>query len=686
MQTTSPANSVLYPPQLPQMSNGSIDSADLIQEPGVLIVINESPNATQGDYLTLYWNGIQSGLLYIESDSPENYFPWNITIDADLVPDGSYPLYYTRLDAHGNIAVSDTVIAIVRRSDTGILPAPIFPEANDSNTITGDDLADGSTLVQIPAYTGMATGDDVFVYWVGADNTGNVVQDSVYSLMHSVSSTEAGHPFSVQIPAPYVSVIGTGKASAWYTVQPAAGGRARNSDTATTNIDTAQTALLAPYFPEGNDGWIDSSEAMDGTPVAVRAYLGATAGDIVTVSWQGYAKEVPVIASSGSILHTLTSAEIATGFSVVVPAADIEAVGIGTLQAWYSVEFVGDGSGISATATVNIDTVHTQLFPAPTLPEAAGDNTIDSTEYADGTPMQISYPSLMEDDVVTLYWQGYLSDGITPVDGTAWSLVHPVTAAESAAGVFTEIVPASAISPIGNGMATAYYTVVLANRRGIAESMPTNVEIATQSASTLSMNCTTGAPIFDPTVQVRPINTVTLHGPAGEDVTLSLSSTSDAWFNPDGTKTLNIRLDSTGRSSAQVYCFTTGNVTVTAYLQTDPTQDASGVMTFTSWLSGQGDLQYYGMSSNAEADGETLCSVYLQTSAISTAAQARLTLNNNSATIASSGSQVAFVNVSSTHAGSFDLTDKVVEAADFTLMLVDTDDYITGSVTFIAPM
>ncbi|MNN35141.1 hypothetical protein D3C81_1489830 [compost metagenome] len=132
-----------------------------------------------------------------------------------------------------------------------------------------------------------------------------------------------------------------------------------------------------------------------------------------------------------------------------------------------------------------------------------------------------------------------------------------------------------------------------------------------------------------------------------------------------------------------MYSFATGNVLVSAYVITDPTLSASKSMTFTSWLTGSGDLQFYGTSTGAVASGTGVCSVYLQTSATSEASQARLTLSApTSALIPISGTTTAYVNVSDSHAAGFDVTDTVAESVAFTLSLPDTGAYVQGTLVF----
>ncbi|MDW3453693.1 hypothetical protein NQ279_26510, partial [Escherichia coli] len=89
---------------------------------------------------------------------------------------------------------------------------------------------------------------------------------------------------------------------------------------------------------------------------------------------------------------------------------------------------------------------------------------------------------------------------------------------------------------------------------------------------------------------------------------------------------LTVRLDDTGFGFAQVYSYEMGNVPISAYVISDPQMSVRASMTFTWWLDGQGELQYYGISTGAAADGKSLCSVYLVTSEPCTATWAELSL------------------------------------------------------------
>lgn len=674
----------LIPPKLPQMSaDGVINQQDLTQGEGVLIVIEESPNAHQGDYLTAYWNGMQIGLLYIEDD-PAAYFPWTLVVPASLAPDGSYQVWYSRLDEASNLIASPIVTAVVQRNDIGTLPAPDFPEADASDTITDADIEDGSTLVHVPAYSGIATGDQVWVYWVGADSSGYTIPESVTTLTHTVGSADISEGFDVAIAAPYITAINIGSTTAWYTVTPVAGSTAESSDSATVNIDMSQVSLPPPTFPEGNDGWIDATEAADGTPVTIPAYANIGVGDVVTLYWQGFNNGTPVTGTAWSTTHTVTSSDLSAGFSVVVPAASVLPVGIGTAQSYYDVTFTSTQSrGVSTAASVNIDTVHSVLLPPPAFPEAAGDNTIDSTEYVDGTPIVVTYSGMNVGDGVNLYWQGFESDGVTPVSGTTWSDIHTVTAQEMTAGSFTTTVPAAFITPIGDGKASGQYTVNFASG-GYAESSTAQVNIMTKLTNQLYLNAATGAPWRDNTsAPVVPVNTLTVSGPAGAGIYVSLSQ--NAYFNETGTSVWQSNLDETGSAILHVFSFAPGLISVSAYLTSNPGVTATASMVFGDYLPGTGSLAGYAISTGAAANGRSQGHLYIRAHPSEDITYARISLNTGNATMEGYPFSVANIPLYEDGSCSVAVLDSVAETVNFTISLPQASgSAVSSDIVFIA--
>jgi hypothetical protein len=683
----------LAPPEIPQMANdGFITEVELQNDGGIIVNVPRYSNAAKGDYLCLYFDGELFNTLSLPD--PTSYdWPWVSLVPASgetWPADGPHQVWYTATDAAQNPSASPIASAIVDRQHTNGLPPPTFPDADATSTITYDSVVQkNGTHVKVPWSTdAYNTGDTVYVYWWEADENGNPVAGSETSVTHTVVSSDVGKGFKVLIASPYVTAIATmGSAQAWYSVIPLSG-TAQSSKNGTVNVDMTGSGIYpAPSIPAGNDGWIACDEiTADGVEVDIPANTQFVAGGGIVVDWQGYdASGTPLPDTTWqSLAHTLTQSDISLGFSVMVPAAYVMPIGVGSAQAWYSVTAPAV-PGISGVANVRVDSQHCTLLPPPVFSDASGDNTITNSEVVadDGTDMNITYPGMAAGDIATAFWTGYHSTPDSPVPGATWTQTRTLNTDEEQAQRAVFHIPAGNITPVGNGYGEGRYQVMYKNG-GIASSDSTDVVLSVNGTSGLTMNCGTGAPFFDPTVPVRPLNTVTLAGPPGTEVRLSLSSGSTAYFDPTGEQVLTLMLDSTGRGSARVYCKSTGNVLVNAEGTTNPQLNASASMLFTNWLPGSGELLSYGISTGATADGLSACGVYMQTTAASTASQVRLTLTSpTSALIPVSGTTTALANVSITHAAGFDVTDALAESVSFTLSLPDTGAYVTGQLAFL---
>lgn len=673
-------------PSLPQMSDdGYINEVELLSSGGVDVMVNRYSNAAVGDYLSLFWDGEAVRTLWLTEDNIDTAFPWQVIVPEDLVPDGSHSVWYTSTDTYQNIAASGTTTAIVDRSHTGSLPPPIFIDAVAGVITYSSVMLNSGTHVDVPG-DALAVDDTVTLYWVGFDETGVTVPASITSVTHTVTSADL-QGFDVLIAPSYITLIGEGSAQAWYSVTSPSG-IVQNSDSASVNIDMAPSVLYpAPIFPAGGDGWLDCAESSLGVDITVPASSSFVVNSVITIYWQGYARDGSAVANTYDVIaHVVATADITNGFTVTVPSTYVTPIGIGYAQAWYQVNSPSL-PGVSELAQVNVDTEHCSLLPAPEFPEA-DDGVIDADEItADGgTEMSVSYPGMAAGDTVTAFWFGYVTSPSEPVAGTSWTETRTLVASEAEAQLALFHIPAAYITPVGVGYGEGRYQVLFHNEEGIASSATTDVKIDTTPTAGLWMICSTGAPLFNPHLAVRPLNSVTLQGPAGADVELSVTGTSSAYFNANEAQTLTIRLDDTGFGFAQVYSYETGNVPISAYVISDPQMSVRASMTFTWWLDGQGELQYYGISTGAAADGKSLCSVYLVTSEPCTATWAELSLtNSNSAVITTSGAKTALINVSGTHAGGFNLTDSVAEAVNFTLTLIGVSgSYISSSLVFSA--
>lgn len=130
---------------------------------------------------------------------------------------------------------------------------------------------------------------------------------------------------------------------------------------------------------------------------------------------------------------------------------------------YYMTDSVGNPSlstGLPITVADGGQTAPT--LPEPSIPLADSDGSINMADSYNVT-VEIAYPDMAKDDLVTLYWQAFTSGGLAiPAASGSWP--HPVTADEVTAGTFTMDIPSSLFYPVNGagyeGKAQVYYTAL----------------------------------------------------------------------------------------------------------------------------------------------------------------------------------------------------------------------------------
>ncbi|MFS9381021.1 hypothetical protein QNN88_10030 [Citrobacter sp. ANG330] len=459
-------STTMFSPQFPQMENDNAINQAELNSSGIVINVGEYTTAKQGDLVELWFESYTIGSLGLAEEPVSQYFPWQCNIAPDVasqIPDGFYKVQYNVIDAAQNSSWSDIGNAIIDRDSVGTLPPPLFPEAGADNTLDYDDaMSDGGTEVTVPGYPGIAAGDNVTVYWTALKG-GAVIQQSVTQVTHDVQDSDLDG-FNVLIPSAFVISGDPDSGRAWYVVQHEESINQRSANGNVSIDASAGVTLPAPTFSEGADGWIDAEEANSegGTLAIVPAYEGIGVGDIVTTHWQGYSRNgTPVTGATYDALTQVIEADLIAGFEVTIPTACITSVGIGYGVCYYDVTFANNTAGTSLAAQVGIDVIHSDILPAPELPEALDDGVIsdDDAMSEGGTPVVITYENMTEGDSVTVYWSGYQAAEVLPVAGTVYSVTRSVSPSEATAASITFNVPSKYITPIGNGYAVANYTV-----------------------------------------------------------------------------------------------------------------------------------------------------------------------------------------------------------------------------------
>lgn len=560
---------------------------------------------------------------------------------------------------------------VARFYDVNLAP-PFVPNGMDG-VLDKYDIANVVQLI-VEQYPNANTGDFLTVYW-----------DDIHHYTQEITDLATDFPLTLDVTHNFPpACLNNGSYCVFYEYVDKVG----NANVSTPlNLTVTGMTLPPPVFTEDSDGWIDAQEAISlgGTPLAIPAYLGISVGDVVTTYWQGLVDGIPVASATDTQTYPVTSSDLQSGFSVVIPTSKITPVGIGEGQAYYSVLFSDGQSGISPTATINIDTVHSEFLPPPTFPEAVN-GELDLSDAEDGTTMQISYPNMAQGDKVTLFWKGYEADGITPVEGSNYSEDRIVSALEAQNQLLSTIIPADRITIIGDGYAVGQYQVIFASY-GIAHSSTTEITIMNKATNNFKLDITTGAPYWhSPADVVRPCNVATITALPGTEVEMALPEGGDAAFLdsiPGKPYLWSKIIPAAGFLNASIYSTAPGGVTVTAFDVADVTHNASRVMVFDDYVTGKGDLAKYGFSTGALANGSTVNSLYAWAGDNPDITKVTFTVQGN-ATIEGYGT-IAIVTLSSFRTATVNVVNSTAEHTSFTIntMQSSVPSSVTDSVQFI---
>lgn len=205
-----------------------------------------------------------------------------------------------------------------------------------------------------------------------------------------------------------------------------------------------------------------------------------------------------------------------------------------------------------------------------------------------------------------------------------------------------------------------------------------------KSTTQLYQNAATGAPWRDNTsAPVVPVNTLTISGPAGAGVTVSLSP--NAYFNETGTSIWQSNLDENGSAILHVFSFAPGLTSISAYLTTNPGMTATASMMFGDYLPGTGSLTGYAISTGAAANGRSQGHIYIRSYPSEDITTARVSLNSSNATMEGYPFSVANIPLYEDGSCSVAVLDTMAETVNFTISLPKASGSVVSSdIVFIS--
>ncbi|HAW0817273.1 TPA: Ig-like domain-containing protein [Escherichia coli] len=362
---------------VPVLTINTVSGDDIINaaEHGQALVISGSSTGGEaGDVITVTLN---SKTYTTTLDASGN---WSVGVplsDVTALGSGPQTITATITDAAGN---SDDA----SRTVTVNLTAPTI----GINTIASDDVINATEKgadLQITGTSNQPAGTTITVTLNGQNYT---------------ATTDSSGNWSATVPASAVSALG----EANYTVTANVTDTAGNSNSASHNVQVNSALPAVTINAVATDDIINDAEAGNAQTISGQV-TGAAQGDTVTVTLGGNTYTATVQAN--------------LSWSVSVPAADIQALGNGSLTVNASVTNVVGNTG-SGSRDITIDA----NLPGLRVDTVAGDDVINSLEHNQALVITGSSSGLTAGTALTVEINNVTYGATVLADGT-WSLGIP---------------------------------------------------------------------------------------------------------------------------------------------------------------------------------------------------------------------------------------------------------------------
>ena len=362
---------------VPVLTINTVSGDDIINasEHGQALVISGSSTGGEaGDVITVTLN---SKTYTTTLDASGNWSVGVPAADVTALGSGAQTITATITDAAGNSDDASRTVTVNLTSPTiGI------------NTIATDDVINATEKgadLQITGTSNQPAGTTVTVTLNGQNYT---------------ATTDASGNWSTTVPASAVSALG----EANYTVTANVTDSAGNSNSASHSVLVNSALPAVTINAVATDDIINAAESGNAQTISGQV-TGAAAGNTVTVTLGGNTYTATVQAN--------------LSWSVSVPAADIQAIGNGSLTVNASVTN-GVGNTGSGTRDITIDA----NLPGLRVDTVAGDDVINSIEHNQALVVTGSSTGLTAGTALTVVINNVTYGATVLADGT-WNLGVP---------------------------------------------------------------------------------------------------------------------------------------------------------------------------------------------------------------------------------------------------------------------
>lgn len=339
-----------------------------------LVISGSSTGGEAGDVITVTLN---SKTYTTTLDASGNWSVGVPAADVTALGSGAQTITATITDAAGNSDDASRTVTVNLTSPTiGI------------NTIATDDVINATEKGADLQITGTSNQP--------ADTTVTVTLNG----QNYTATTDSNGNWSATVPASAVSALG----EANYTVTVNVTDTAGNSNSASHNVLVNSALPGVTINPVASDDIINATESGNAQTISGQV-TGAAQGDTVTITLGGNTYTATVQAN--------------LSWSVSVPAADIQAIGNGSLTVNASVTNIVGNTG-SGSRDITIDT----NLPGLRVDTVAGDDVINSIEHNQALVITGSSTGLTVGTALTVVINNVTYGATVLADGT-WNLGVP---------------------------------------------------------------------------------------------------------------------------------------------------------------------------------------------------------------------------------------------------------------------
>ncbi|APD13483.1 hypothetical protein RO07_21005 [Pandoraea pulmonicola] len=435
---------------------------------GVTTRVYANSNMQRGDQIEMSWGKPGDTGYYDDSIAVSTPRDYRFLMDAaevqpwvGRIADISYQVTRGGGAVPAKVFQSDVLHLRVGGTQPNALPAPTILEAQ--NGVLDPDVITANATAQIPAYSGMASGDAIHLIWGGGPGSGGL------EWYINVSDSMVGKPINRDIPKANILPFLNRTASLLYTVDNGSSA-VRTSDPYQVQIERQAEELDLPQVLALNKGVLDPRDVPDGANVVIPFHTGMRQGDIARLHWDS---SLPAAAASTQIDSIVGSST--SNIELIVPSNVVYAGINGNVDAWY--EWMRGGNRLGASPTLAF-AIKLSALPPATIDQAKGTNLNpdDVPPSPSGATVRFASSAMFAlNDQIELHWTGAPGPG----SGT---FPYTVQAGDVGNDV-TIVVDKSYVDANNGGSITLDYKVTRAQGGMVEQSAPSIYDVQRQLGS-----------------------------------------------------------------------------------------------------------------------------------------------------------------------------------------------------------